>query len=304
MNRRLGKLHLSIVLVALVLLTCASVADACGRCGVACCPTYQVVQQTVYVPQMVPETQLVTCTEYKCEIRERPVTVQRCVPEIHQVKQKVTVMVPQVRMREVKCMVPVAVWDEVEQPYTVCVPYQVKRTGTRTVCKPVQVQEMRTVCRDEGHWEQMSCYQPAACGLFACCGCVPMVCCTQMVWVPNIVQEEVPVTVCKYEYSEEPFEYIETCYKQETQMRKVKVCRYEQREQVRQVPYTVCVPQERECVRNVCTYKMVTEERMQKYTVMVPQQVQKQVTVMKCQMVPKQVCYKVPVCGCCTSCCH
>lgn len=282
--------------------------DACHYCGRACVTSYQTVTKTVYVPTMVPEKRVVCTTQYRCEERERPITVQRCVPETKQVRQTVTVMVPEVRYRTVTCRVPVPVWDEVEQPYTVCVPYQEKVQGVRTVYRPVQVQEMRTVCRDEGHWETVTTYRRAHLGCLARIaygGCAPVVCCTALVWVPNIVTEQVPVTVCKYELVQEPCEYTVTKYRTEQRVRRARVCRTEYREEQRQVPYTVCVPQQRECVRNVTTYKVLTEQRTQKYTVMIPEQVQKEVTVMVCRMVPKQVCVKVPVvCGCCARCRH
>lgn len=292
--------------VAALMAAWGQAAQACGRCGLTCCAGYQLVPRTVMVPTMVPETRVVCATEYRCEVRERPVTVCRYVPETHQVRQTYTVMVPQVQTREEKCVVAVPVWEEVQQTYTVCVPHQEKRQGTRTVCKPVQVQETRTVCRDLGHWEESTCYRTCVTawrgclGWFGCGSGCAVVACTQMVWVPNIVKEEVPVTVCKYEMVEEPYEYTVTVYKPEQRTRTVKVCRYINQERTRQVQCVVCVPQQRECVQNVTTYKMVTEQQVQKYTVMVPYTVQRQVQVMVCKMVPQQVVCRVPICcGCC-----
>jgi len=279
-------------------------AQACGRCGRACCPSYQVVQKTVMVPTMVPQTRVVTGCEYTCEVRERPVTVYRCVPEVRQVRQVYTVMVPQTRVREHVYNVAVPMMEEVEQPYTVCVPYQEVRQGVRKVCRAVEVQETRTVCRDLGCWEQSTCYKQIAplrwgCfGRLACGGCAPVVCCAQMVWVPNIVTEEVPVTVCKYETVDEPCEYTVTLYRTEQRTRRVKVCRYVTEQRRCQVQETVCVPQQRERLCNVTTYRTVAQQVTQRCTVMVPHQVQREVTVMVCQMVPKQVCCRVPV-SCC-----
>ena len=304
MSRRLQRLvRMAVTAGALALSTAVleQAAQACGHCGVSWCTGCQLVERTVMVPTMVPETRVVCATEYRCEVRERPVTVCRCVPETRQVKQTYTVMVPQVQTREEKCMVAVPVWEEVQQTYTVCVPQQEMRQGTRTVCKPVQVQETRTVCRDTGHWEETTCYRTCATmmrgclGWFGCCGGCAVVACTQMAWVPNVVTEEVPVTVCKYETVEEPYQYAVTVYKQEQRTRPVKVCRYVNQERTRQVQYTVCVPQQRECVQNVTTYKMVAEQQVQKCTVMVPYTVQREVQVMVCKMVPQQVVCRVPV---------
>jgi hypothetical protein len=281
------------------------VAQACRHCGRASCPCYQVVEKTVYLPTMVPETRVVTATEYRCETRQRPVTVYRCVPEVRQVRQTYTAMVPQTRVRERVCLVNVPVMEEVDQTYTVCVPHRVVRQGVRRVCRPVVVEEMQTVCKDLGQWEPVTCVaRPVRhCGLFglfSCGGCAPVACCTQMVWVPNIVEEQVPVKVCRTEVVEEPCEIVTTEYRQEQRVRRVQVCRFQQQERRYQVQEVVCVPEQRERICNVTTYRREAHQVMQSYTVAVPHQVQREVQVMVCQMVPKQVCCRVPV-SCCGS---
>lgn len=287
--------------LAMVMSTTERSAEACGHCGRASCPSDQLVERTVMVPTLVPERRVVNVTQYRCEMQQQAKVVYRCVPEVQQVRQSYVVMVPQVRQREHIYYEAVPVVEEVEQPYVVCVPERVVRQGMRNVCRPVQVQEMRTVCRDEGHWEQVSYSRAARVGCLswlACGGCAPIVCCTQMVWVPNIVEEQVPVTVCKYELVQEPYEYETTVYRQVQQVRRVPVCRYEQRERRCNVQETVLVPQRRERLCNVTTYRQVAEQVMQQVPVMVPYQVQKETCVMVCRMVEKTVCYKVPV-SCC-----
>ena len=242
-------------------------------------------------------------TQYRCELQQQPRTVYRCVPEVHQVRQSYVAMVPQVRVREHVYSVSVPHVEEVEQPYVECVPEQVVRQGVRTVCRRVEVQEMQTVCRDMGHWEQVSCNSRAAhrCGCLsrlACGGCAPVLCCTQMVWVPNIVEEQVPVVTCKYQLVQEPCEYVTTVYRQVQKMRRVSVCRYVQQERRCNVRETVLVPQRQERICNETTYRRVAEQVMQQVSVMVPYQVQQETCVMVCRMVAKQVCCRVPV-SCC-----
>ena len=305
MNRFASRTRACAFWAALVMVVVSGerAAQACGHCGRPSCPSYQVVEKTVMVPTLVPDARVINVTQYRCELQQQPRTVYRCVPEVQQVRQSYVAMVPQVRVREHVYYVAVPKVEEVEQPYVECVPEQVVRQGVRTVCRRVEVQEMRTVCRDMGHWEQVSCYSRSAhrCGCLtwlACGGCAPVVCCTQMVWVPNIVEEQVPVVACKYQLVQEPCEYVTTVYRQVQKVRRVPVCRYIQQERRCNVQETVLVPQRRERICNVTTYRQVAEEVMQQVPVMVPYQVQQETCVMVCRMVEKQVCCRVPV-NCC-----
>ena len=101
---------------------------------------------------MVPETRTVNVTECRPEVKQRMVTYHKPVTETRQVTDNITVLVRQQRSRTVEYTVCKPVWHEVDQQYTVCVPHQERRQGIRKVCRSVQVQETRTVCRDEGHW--------------------------------------------------------------------------------------------------------------------------------------------------------
>ena len=136
------------------------------------------------VPTWVTETRTVMTTECRPETRERTVTVYKQVPETKTVERTHTVMVPETRTKQVSYTVRVPETREVTEEYTVCVPkyedvtreYQVRvpvqreepreytvmvphqetREGTRRVVKCVPVTETRTVCRDEGHWEEVA----------------------------------------------------------------------------------------------------------------------------------------------------
>lgn len=322
---------------------------ACG-CGGADCggcapvevapvqPTY--VERTVYVPEMVTEMRKVQVCEYKNEVRERRFTVYRQVPEIKKVTEEYTVMTTENRVRKESYVVAKPVYKEVPQNYTVMVPYQEKRTGTRTVCRTVQETRVRTVCEDQGHYEDRvysktiggGCYSMSsgcnsgcnsACGgchshrrcrrscggcggcgsSYSGCGdCVtytpPTVCnYVQKVWVPNIVNREVPYVVNRMVPAQENFEYMVTLCRPEVRTRMIKVCEYVKEQHERDVPYTVCVPVKQSRTVDVTTYRSVPEEKVEKYTVAVPYTVEKEVPVTVCRMIEKKITVPVYPCG-------
>jgi hypothetical protein len=300
----------------------------CSACTSWCEPAYELVERTIYVPTMVSERRSVQVTECRLETRQRTVTIHRSVPETKQVNETYVVMVPEVRSRTETYVVQKPVWREVDRTVTVRVPHPEQRQGVRQVCRQVQVEEMRTVCRDQGQWEEVACDGGCApaygcCGicrrrLFACgtcggcgagngcgydAGCGGAVAAhTHRVWRPNIVTEQVPVKVWRSQIVDEPYEYTTTVYRPEQRTERIKVCDYVPEEQTRDVRYTVCMPKQMTRVRNVTTYRVVSEPRVESYTVKVPYPVTKEVNVMVCKMVPKTVTCRVPIsvpCGGC-----
>ena len=176
----------------------------------------------------------------------------RCVvtPVTKNVEQQYTVMVPYTETRKGTRCVMNRVVENVQQNYTVNVPYQEQRTGTRTVVECVPVVQTRTVCEDQGHWEQRcvpvangcqscgvatNCCRPRrhfACGCDACApcaSCAPAPVCntvvTQNVWVPKIVQKEVQCTVNVQQCKQVPYNYTVTLCKPEVRTRTVQVCK-------------------------------------------------------------------------------
>lgn len=305
----------------------ATAGSSCGGCGEV---TY--VEKTCYVPEWVTETRVVTVCEYVQEQREVRQIVHRCVPVQKEVQRTSIVLVPEQRTKTVQytaCrpvvkqveqqyMVDVPVWREEAREYTVCVPVVETRQGVRRVCKMVTEEVVKTVCVDRGHWETQMvevAYVARRCSRFCRRGCVS--CCQpctttvcQKVWVPNVVEEEVTVTVCKPEIVEEPYEYQVTVYKPEVRTCMVKVCDWKQEMRTmmcnvttyetevieKEVAYTVCVPQQQTWTEMVTCYETQAEEVTRTVTVCVPRQVQKEVQVEVCRMVPKTV--QVPVqCG-------
>jgi hypothetical protein len=220
-----------VIVGSLAVLLVASRVDAGHHAGG--CAQYdpcqvQYVEKTVYRPQWVTETRTVTVTQYVQEQREGIRTVYRCVPEQYEVQRSCTVTVSEVRTKTVpvkhckpvyrqverQYAVQVPHWVQQEQQYTVMVPHVETRQGVRNVCRWVEEEVTKTVQRDHGHWEvqmvQVPCYSGSRCcrrrmWCDPCCVTVRTVC--QRVWVPNLVEEEVTVTVCRPEIVEEPYEY-------------------------------------------------------------------------------------------------
>jgi hypothetical protein len=125
------------------------------------------------------------------------------------------------------------------------------------VCKPVTTYQ--NYCVDQGHWQT-----PAA----ACDGCSAPC----PVWVPNIVQKQVPVT-CYVAQPVTETVNVQVCNlvpQQVNRVARVPVCRVEQQNVVRRIPHVTC--------------KMVT------------QQVFRQVPYTVCRQVPYTVQVRVPRC--------
>lgn len=263
-----------------------SAVQAPHKCGADCAP--QIVMKTVMVPHVTYKTITVHVTNMRPERREKTVTLFREVADKRVERRMVTVMVPERRMRTEHYTVAKPVWREVPQQYTAMVPHEVRREGVRTVAKPVMLTEHRTVCSDEGY--------------FACkthvdaCGC-PHSC---KVWVPNIVEHQVPVTVCKVEYVEQPFSVTETVCRPEVREKMVRVCDFEIDEQSREVPYTAFIAKqvEKEFIETFCRIEPV--EKVMHFTAMVPVTEEREVRVPVCTMVAKQVRCVIPA-PCCGS---
>lgn len=220
---RFGKGLLSIG--ALVAISGVAQAD-CG-CGSPCGGATQMV--TVTVCQMVPRQEQVQVTKYRWEPRQENYTAYRCemVPEKREVSTTVMVprwetvnqqvtrcrVVPYQEQREVTVMrcVPTqqqvtvtrCVPEQVQVMQTVCVPTQEKQMVTRCVPRVTQEKVNRTV--DRGHCEQRVVAYAGGCGgcgsgcggcASACGGCGGTT--TVNVWVPNLVNEQVDVNVCRW----------------------------------------------------------------------------------------------------------
>ena len=313
---------LGVVAVTAVLL----LPQAAGAAGCCCKPCVEVVpewvEKVVQVPTWVTETRTVQCVECRPELRTNTVTVMKRVPVVHTVDRQYTVMVPQIRTKTVAYTVAKPVWEEKQVQYTVMVPQQETKQGVRRVCQAVPVTETRTVCKDEGQWEDREvtscvrqvCYRSRCAARLArrrgtCCSSCSTSCCstctqTCKVWVPNIVKEEIEVTVMKTQLVEEPCEYTVTRCVPEVRTKTIRVCRMEYEHKTKEVQYTVCVPEVRTRKVSRTSYICQPEQKTVTCTVMVPHVVEKQVQVPVCRMVPKTIKVCRPVCRPVSSCCE
>lgn len=282
-------------------------ASAKPCCQPACAPAPCMVERTVLVPQMVTEIRKVWITECRPEIQTRKVTVCKLVPESKEVTEEYTVWKQECRTRQEQYQVSVPEWKDVTTEYTVMVPGIEKCQGVRKVAKCISTIEKRTVCEHGGHWAdrqvQIRSFVQGcdACGRPTCCPQTTT--CIQKVWVPEVVQKQVDVTVNRIVCEDQPYEYEVTVCKPEKRTCTQKVCTHKCETRTRDVQFTVCVPEKKTCTRTVVCCKPVTEVRDEQCTVMVPCKVEKEIQVCVCKMIEKkiQVCCPQPAPTCCVA---
>lgn len=245
------------------------------------------VERTVYVPQWVTETRRVKSVECRPEVRTRTVVVNRRVPYQENVTRTCTVLVPKQQVLTLEYMAYTPVLETTTKKAAVCVARPVVKDGVRLDCKLTPVKVKRTVCEDQGHWEEHPC---GANGGSPCGDCGH----AAKVWVPNLVKREVEVTVLRPEYVQAPYQYTDFEYQPETREYPVTQCRYVPEKKTRQVTRTVCVPQQQTRTSTITRWRCEPEERQVSYTVMVPHEVEREVQVRVCKMAPKKV--LVPEC--------
>ena len=227
-----------------------------------------------------------------------------------------TVMETQQRTRVENYVECTPVWRNVERQVTEMIPEQELRQGVRQVCRQVQVQETRLVCKDLGHWEerQVAVSSPCdSCGgrrgcrsrcggcggcASACGGCgsgnAPTVSVCR-VWVPNVVQEQVPVMVWKSQLVDEPYQYRVTVCKPQVRIVNERVSEIKREQKTRTHNFNVAVPRQMTKVEEVRVVRCVPEQQQRDITVMVPHVELKEVQVQVCRMVPKVITCQVPV---------
>jgi len=256
---------------------------------------------------------------------EVPYTYTECVPNYVQKQgtRKVARQVEDTVMQTVsKC---VGSWQE--QPYTQC------------VCRNVPVQQVAqqvNAC-DNGGCNTGGCN--TGCGNGGCntgggygggcnTGCAPCVTyqrvceqvqCSRKVWVPQMIQEQVPVKVCRTVWEEQPYNYtvcemnrverqatrkvcqmvaeqlsrevpyVECVPEQRSNVQQVKTCRMVQEQLTREVPYTECVAERRTKVDHVRHCNYVDQVQDVQVNVCVPQQVTRKIQVRVCNMVAQEI---------------
>jgi hypothetical protein len=288
-------LLLSPVLISALCQPAWAFQPGCNTCAPCCQTTYKTVERTVMVPTMVTENRTVDVVECRAEQRQHTYTVHRPVAETQTIACQITVPTYETRTQTVNYTVCRPVMTTQQREYTVMVPQTETRQATRPVCRMVPTTQTRTVCEDQGSWQQVVQTYKVGCG-----DCAQTCSRTCNVWAPKMVTREVEYTVMRPQIDQVPYQYTVTVCHPETRTQDVQVCSFFQEAQSREVQYTVCVPQQKTITREVVTCKLVAEQRTANYTVQVPYTVQKQVAVQVCKMVPKTITCQVPVCetGC------
>ena len=258
---------------------------ASGDCA-PCQPQW--VTKTLLVPEKYYEMQSVPVTVCRPEVREETVTVMRRVNEVRPVRLVSTIKESRTEMRTVTYPVRIPTWRTITRQVPVMVPHTEMRQGVRTVAKPVSETVVQTVCRDVGRYECRS--------YTDCCGCVH----TCRIWVPQTVTEQVPVTVCRIECEQVPYEYPVTVCRPELRTVHQRVCDVHVEMRTTQVPHTYCVPRQVERVVNETDFRCVPDKQVVRRTVMVPHTEMRQVPVCRTRMVAKEVtCPVGSACGKC-----
>ncbi|MBI1347718.1 hypothetical protein GC163_15695 [bacterium] len=300
-----------------------------------------------HVKRIVPKTEKksreVNWTEWQETTEDVQVTVKK--PVMKTVDVTYTVLVPEQITKTGKKTICKPTWEEVEKEYTVMVPMTETKQGVRKVMQCVPVVKKTTVCEDKGQWVQQAVETPAcapcapACG--GCSACAPAIACgcaspcnsacgttcapaTKMVWVPNVVQREVEVTVQEMQCVDQPYEYQVTTCVPEVKKCMVKVCKMTTEEVDYSWTETVCKEEVKTCQKQVCdwedvvetrqvkkcvavpkskmeeyectTYECVTEEVKSQVKVCTPVCVEKEIEVQVCKMVEKKIMVPAPTC--------
>ena len=231
----------------------AAIAGAPSSEGKVCPECGKVcVETTVYVPTWTTEKRSCKETCYRSEERQCKRTVCTKVPVTKAGVIKKTVYVPKVieTKREVEIATPVS--KMVEQKYTIQVPVKEKVTKTRTVTKCVPIQETRQVCVD-GVEKEIT------------------VTCNREVCVPETYECEV-----------------DACAEVE-QTRMVRVWETKKEMKTFTDRRETVEPEVRTKTVSVTFCEDRTEEVVDTYTVCVPYEVEKEVEVSVCKMLPQKV---------------
>ena len=257
---------------------CAAASDCCGQAANNCCNAAPAAPRMMTCIEWVQEQRQVCCTVNRMEQRQVTCTGYRCETYTEQCQ------------RTVCCKRYVT--EQVMECRTVCerVPYMTQKTIMKERCVTQQVTEMRTKCVDKGHWEckevpcgpsmgeragaLLSGLKKHKRGGDCCDPCAAQTCCceapktkTVKCWVPCMVQEQCPVTVCKKVKVCEPCTVNVCCYKTVSKQVQVPVCK------------TRCVTEQKVVTENVCKKRMVPYTYTKCVCVCVPHQETKTITV-------------------------
>jgi hypothetical protein len=241
--------------------------------------------QTIMVPQMTYKTMTVMQTVCKPVVRQQTVTACRLVPQTETAMCRTTVMVPEQRTRPICYTAHRLTFEDVTRDVTVMVSHKEVQQTTRTICKLVETQATRAVTKDVGGWVTKS--------FVDCCGCSH----DCNVWQPKLVTEQVQCTVFKPQLVEEPCTIEKVVCRPEVRQFTQRVAKPVHETITRNITCTVAVPKVVDKQVTRTTYRPVFEKRVVNVTEMVPTQVERQVSVPVCTLVPKVIPCPAGCCG-------
>ena len=269
----------SVVMIVAALSLC-SVATADEPCH-PCPGAAGYVEKTVMCPEWVTETRIVKETRYRQEERQKECTVYTTQQVQKKVCCPITVWVKKEKVDVQEYEVTVPTWEEQEEEYIEWVDGTLDITKYKTVTKCVPVTKTKTVCVCEPQWVEKE---------IECCGpCGETVIKKVSCYEPKMVQKEVEYTVHETVCEKVPYTTtIETC-EPVTKTRTVKRLVNKTEMKKHESKYVTYEPLEKFERKYVTVCEKVPETKIVTETVCVPYEVEKEVEVRVCKMVPKTV---------------
>jgi hypothetical protein len=185
--------------------------------------------KTVLVPRITYRSEAVSVLALQPRVVPQTVTMVRDVPEVRTVTRQVPELVPEERTfteTYTECRM---AYEDVSREVVVMQPRVEERDGVRSMARPAFVQETRTISKDLGGWSEVQRVDTH--------GCV-RVC---RVWVPRIVEEQIPIDVLTLEAVETPVREEIVTFEPETRTVTERICKPVYETKTREVTETVCV---------------------------------------------------------------
>ena len=254
-----------------------SAAQPCGAANAGC----GYVEKTVMCPVWTTETRTVKETKYRQEERARECTVYKKMNVEKKVCCPITVWVKKdmVDVQTYKVLVPK--YEIVDEEYIEMVDGTLDITKYKTVTSCVPVTKTKTVCCCEPQWVEREIEYCGPCGEI----CIRKVTCYE----PKMVEKQVEYTCHETICEKVPYTCtIDTC-EQVVKTRKVKRIVNEEVEKTHESKYVTYVPLQKFQRKTVCVCENVPETKVVTETVCVPYEVEKEVEVRVCKLVPKTI---------------
>jgi hypothetical protein len=268
------------------ILSLGSVAAANSPCN-PCNNAGNMVEKTIMCPEWTTETRIVKETKYRNEERTKECTVYTKQNVEKKVCCPITVWVKKDMVEVQEYEVSIPTYELVDEEYTEMVDGTLDITTYKTVSKCVPVTKTKTVCVCEPQWVEREVEYCGPCGT----KCVKKVTCYE----PKMVEKQVEYTCTETVCEKVPcVRTIDTC-EPVTKVRKVKRIVNKIETRTHESKYVTYEPLQKFERKTVCVCECVPETKTVTETVCVPYEVEKEVEVRVCKLVPKTI--QVP-CNC------